>query len=135
MQLEDTTQFKISVPNAITFAQTWRQAKKNEPYFVKSFTVSADELMSILNEMQNLYSDINAVRFYMGLKPDISTGQLVPCLVMVGVQNFGNTTNPPGTDVIDLPDHLHIHNPLHDSLCYDFAFPCPDTCAINSPLL
>lgn len=135
MQLEDTNQFKISVANAITFAQTWRQAKKNEPYYFKSFTVSADELKGILNEMQNLYSDINAIRFYMGLKPDINTGQIIPCLVMVGVQNFENSTNPSGTDVISLPAHLHTNNPLHDSLCYDFAFPCPDTCATNSPLV
>jgi hypothetical protein len=72
---------------------------------------------------------ISALRFYLGMKPNPNPNinkndaEKIPCLVFNPVIDFkkGEGDIPPqgGLDTVSLEDV---------TACYDFTFPCPDTC-------
>jgi hypothetical protein len=72
---------------------------------------------------------INAIRFYPGQKFNTSTEKFQICLMAVAVTGFNGISNLGGQDVKNLPD---ITGTVSISSIYDFSFPCPSTCPLES---
>ena len=124
--------FLISPETACTYTQNWRNLDAANPNFIKAFTVKIEELQLILEEMASL--DANAIRVYLGQENNSMehTGTNKK-LVLVAVAGFDPDENNAGFDIVSYADPTNPNNSL--SGCYDFTYPCPDTCAKTSPLL
>jgi hypothetical protein len=115
------------------------------PLSIKAFTIHLDDMIDLLNRVLT-HNDphfvkipkiepaldthpISALRFYLGMKPNPNPNinkndaEKIPCLVFNPVIDFkkGEGDIPPqgGLDTVSLEDV---------TACYDFTFPCPDTC-------
>jgi hypothetical protein len=126
--------FLISPETACTYTQNWRNMDPDNPLFIKAFTVKIEELQNILSEMTNL--NANAIRIYLGQdSTSLDATGTDKKLVMVAVAGFDPDASPsnPGFDIVLYANPDNLQQPL--SGCYDFTYPCPDTCAKTSPLL
>jgi len=124
--------FLISPQTACTYTQNWRNMDPDNPLFIKAFTVKIEELQNILTEMANL--NANAIRVYLGQNsPSTAPTGADKKLVMVAVAGFDPDEDNPGFDIVQYSNPNNLQQPL--SGCYDFTYPCPDTCAKTSPLL
>jgi hypothetical protein len=144
--------FKISLTEGKGFTQNWINKGKVYASDLRAFTVKIPELINILSELSGIpiqplvppNRDLNAVRFYTGVKI-LKDGTNAPCLVMVGVEGFNSgEENPddynPGKEVYSIKEGVvnaanYDEGDADDSGLYDFAYPCPDTCTLNSPLM
>lgn len=119
---------------------------------LRAFTIRRTELEFLLLQMTITESD--AARFYIGDKADNPGVPPVPCLIMTGVDGF-----VPGFDLPEgyppgnipgkeryftyFPDqhngsgarHGAAVEPIQGEYVLDFAYPCPDTCQLNSVLM
>jgi hypothetical protein len=141
--------FKISVRDAVEYTTTWRTIYSSDPSIPMAFTICHQEILDIIAEVLPPGTDPQdiAYRFYMGYKqtevvtPRGTEIQTKPAMVIVVVTGFtrdeqGNVTNP-GTDLYEIVKTVKGDD-LTDtdtSGCFDFAYPCPATCQLNSPLI
>lgn len=124
--------FLIPAETACNYTRNWRNLDPDDPQFIKAFTVKIEELQNILDEMANL--NANAIRVYLGQKGEsqVHSGNDKK-LVLVAVAGFEPDDNNPGFDIVTYTDPNDPAKSL--SGCYDFTYPCPDTCSKTSPLL
>ena len=126
--------FRIPLQDAVAYTKNWRDQPHDDNNYVKAFTVNLEELKEILYDLKDS-NGANAVRFYIAEKPvDPNPGSPITgfqeTLILVGVTGFDPENNIAGDDILDFV-------PKEGSAvsgCYDFTYPCPDTCATNSPL-
>ncbi len=135
----------VSLDSAIRFTREWREVPQEYVKKIKAFTIRRFELQKLINHMDEIGCD--AARFYTGLKPLPPTPDrpdiiLYPCMLMVGVQGYvPDFENPSksiaGTDVFFMGQKQADKNgtgyetetAAEEQFVYDFALPCPDTCA------
>jgi len=91
-------------------AQNWAKIyREKNPNSVIAYLVPGIDFTQLLQE-----KDIVDIRAYVGIDPESGLQKLM----LVGVDANGN-------DLI---------NPENGQFIYDFSKPCPDECAVNSPL-
>jgi hypothetical protein len=152
---------KLPLATAKQYVKNWINRKQISTDQLRAFTVRRTELEFLLMQMDITSSD--AARFYLGDKavtpdaaPDLS-------LIMAGVQGFvpGIFLNPPfvrpnfitNLEMPNLPGkekyftyfpehsigssarHHEIEEPVPGEYVFDFAYPCPHTCALDSELM
>jgi hypothetical protein len=137
---------KITLKEGCEYTQTWINKDEIHTGDLHAFTVNLSELISILNDLYPGLvpnpGEINekklAARFYLGYRRG-RTGVLAPSLVMCGVQNFDPANGNYGYEEYasgDGPAKAYKAGAsLNDLYVYDFAYPCPDTCTLDSPLM
>jgi hypothetical protein len=140
---------KLGLTAAEGFTLDW---KKNAKKFMaelpddkipRAFTIRRAELEFLLLQMTILECD--ATRMYLGLKPSESPHIDIvqdPCLIMTGVRDFRPDFNDPGNSkpgkevyFSAFPANINPAIPSEEPYVLDFAYPCPDTCQIDSPLM
>lgn len=91
-------------------AQNWAKIyREKNPNSVIAYLVPRIDFTQLLQE-----KDVVDIRAYVGIDPESGLQKLM----LVGVDANGN-------DLI---------NPENGQFIYDFSKPCPDECAVNSPL-
>jgi hypothetical protein len=128
--------FRLPAQTAVNDTTNWRST--DPPGGLKAFTIRIQELQDMLNEAATLNIDMSqaAVRAYLAQKPDPNnpTGPLLNALVFALVDGFvpPNGTDPAiaGTDIVEYV----VARGATISGCFDFTYPCPATCATDSPL-
>jgi hypothetical protein len=141
--------FKISVKEAVQYTTTWRTVYGSDKSIPMAFTITHQEVMDMIAEVLPPGTDPTeiAYRFYMGYKQvEVVTTkgtefQTKPAMVIVVVSGFtrdenGNVTNP-GTDIYEITKTVESADMSDEdtSGCFDFSYPCPTTCPIDSPLV
>ncbi len=141
--------FKISVKEAVEYTTTWRTVHQSDSGIPMAFTITHQEVIDMINEVLPPGTDPAeiAYRFYMGYKqvevvtPKGTEFQTKPAMVIVVVSGFtrdenGNVTNP-GTDIYEITKTVKSADVDDEdtSGCFDFSYPCPVTCPIDSPLV
>jgi hypothetical protein len=109
----------------------------------RAFTIRRAELEFLLLQMTILECD--ATRMYLGLKPTESPGNAIvqdPCLIMTGVRGFRPDFKEPGKSLpgeevyfTAYAQNINKDIAIEEPYVLDFAYPCPDTCQTNSPLM
>jgi hypothetical protein len=137
---------KLPFGDAQGFIRTWINRESIVPDQLRAFTIRRTELEFLL--LQMAITGSNAARFYVGDKAGSELEPPVPCLIMVGVDDFvPNMEDPsksiPGKEVYfsAFPPNLMDLNPPRNAAeegatpyVLDFAYPCPKTCQQDSPL-
>jgi hypothetical protein len=129
---------QLSLTDAEDFTKNWITKGIISEKEFRAFSVRKTELDDLLARMT--LNGLDAVRFYLGMKPKTNGEEgLQPCLIMAGVKGFEvdfiNPDNPVVTNVGKeqyFPDRT---SKIEGEFVYDFAYPCPDTCQNNSPLM
>jgi hypothetical protein len=127
--------FRIGVTDAINYTSAWR-SRTSTLLPLKAFTVKYLEMQRLLEEVNKFKTPVNletaAIRLYLGKRPadPEKPGELEDCLVMTLVDGFNPDNNNAGNDIVLYFDQAGEV----ERGCFDFAYPCPATCARNSPL-
>jgi hypothetical protein len=124
-------QFRLDPQSAVNDTTNWRNT--NPPGGLKAFTVRIKELQDLLAEAATLNIDMNkaAVRAYLAQKPD-GSGGFTNTVIFALVDGFvppGQLDYSPGTDIVE---YATVKGNI--SGCFDFNYPCPNTCPTDSPL-
>jgi hypothetical protein len=150
---------KLPVPIAQQYIKNWINRKQIGTNQLRAFTIRRTELEFLLLQMDITSSD--AARFYLGDKAATTEDAPDLSLIMAGVQGFvpdiflqppfvkappfEPLTNLPGREkyFTYFPEHSvgaiarrnEIEEPIPGEYVFDFAYPCPHTCELNSPLM
>jgi hypothetical protein len=131
----------IPVCDASERVKNFQDKYANSDFKTKAFTMKIADVQSIISFIGALNDlvpalDINAVRFYLGRHEEDDEN----CLIMVPVFDFdpanSDETKRGGYDLLDTIEIKSGSGPIKidakiASLCYDFTFPCPQTCPVQ----
>lgn len=126
-----TTLDSIPVETAVAYTSAWREAKHVNEDYARAFTITLfemEELVALAKQM-----DANAIRVYLGLERIPGTEIDEQKLVLVTVAGFDAGKRTAGFEIVEYPDNNNPGNTI--SGCFDFTYPCPDTCSKSSILL
>jgi hypothetical protein len=133
-------EFRVNMEEAISRTSAWRATHASNPSIPLAFTVRHSELLQLLQESP-VEIDKPAFRFYLGYRQQkietLSGLQLitVPCLLMAAVEGFelyeDKSVKNVGTEILSRANGLNAA----ESEIFDFTYPCPATCQLNSPLM
>ena len=129
----------LSLKEAETFTRKWIDKQSITANDLRAFPVRRVELLHLLERMAA--DELDAVRFYIGMKPKTTDEEVLqPCLIMAGVKGFEvNFNAPQGPIVTNVGKEEYFTgrsgNEAEDESTYDFSYPCPDTCQLDSPLM
>jgi hypothetical protein len=143
---------KLPVGKAQGYIKNWVGRQVISTDQLRAFTIRRTELEFLL--MQMTITGSNAARFYLGDKSTDQGLPPVPCLIMAGVDGFvPNFELPEGYPEGNIPGqeryftyfpdqsngsnsrHRAADEPIQQEYVLDFAYPCPDTCQLNSILM
>lgn len=144
---------KLPLGEAQGYIKNWIGRQIISTDQLRAFTIRRTELEFLL--MQMTITESNAARFYLGDKSNDLGLPPVPCLIMAGVDGFvPNFDLPEGYPEGNIPgqERYFIYFPQSvppteppatrgtnelEQMEYvlDFAYPCPDTCQLNSVLM
>jgi hypothetical protein len=120
--------FVIPAGEAEGYTKAWRTQKNLNPTYAKAFTIKIQELEDLLAELKGM-PQADAVRVYLAIKPT-PAGDDMETIILCGVNGFNPDRGANGTDIVT----YKAANGEEVSGCFDFNFPCPTTCDVNSPL-
>lgn len=145
---------KLPLKMAEQYTMNWAKLPVVPTNQLRAFTIRRTELEFLL--LQMTISESNATRIYLGNKSDSPNPEdVIPCLIMVGVNGFIPQfeapeylkSNIPGTEkyftyfpegipVSPMPGaHGRSVDLTEGEYVLDFAYPCPHTCDLGSPLM
>jgi hypothetical protein len=129
---------RLELKDAEAFTKKWVEKGSISAEDFRAFSVRKTELDSLMTLLEK--NRLDAVRFYFGMKPKTNGEEgFQPCLIMTGVRGFEvDFSNPADPIVTNVGKEEYFPDRLSDvegEFVFDFAYPCPDTCQIDSPLM